>query len=335
MLLLVTIFLVLVAAVSLVIGFVQNSLAPIYISIGCSVAAAAVLLAFSRLSRRQVQPAMPVGAGEPGAAVPAGVGAVGAVVTEEPTRQYAGVGAATAARGGRPAQLAGMVGAAGGEEFPIADYDDLKVADILPLLDQLDEDELREVEERETAGRARATILRRVDDLLSGEGEEDLEVAGEAATPAGIPVVPPPAAVFPVPDYDDRKVSEILPVLGGLSDEELQAVRDREAAGAGRATILKRVDQLLGQAAGAPAAATKRTAKAASATKTAKTTAKKAGTAAKAGAAPKKAAAAAKVGRAATAAKGQTAKATKAAGTGKGTAKSAATTRKAAKRTAG
>ena len=53
MVLLVTIALVLIGAVSLIIGFIQDSLIPIYISIGCSVAAAVVLVAFSRMSRRQ------------------------------------------------------------------------------------------------------------------------------------------------------------------------------------------------------------------------------------------------------------------------------------------
>ncbi|PLS75183.1 MAG: hypothetical protein CYG61_08785, partial [Actinobacteria bacterium] len=52
-LLLVTIGLVLIGAVSLVIGFVSNSLPPIYVSIACSVIAGIVLVVFSRMSKRQ------------------------------------------------------------------------------------------------------------------------------------------------------------------------------------------------------------------------------------------------------------------------------------------
>ena len=71
MLLLLTIGLVLVATVALVIGFITSALAPIYVSIACSVLAAAVLVVFSRMSRRQAGPgvAAPVGAGDGASAV--------------------------------------------------------------------------------------------------------------------------------------------------------------------------------------------------------------------------------------------------------------------------
>ncbi|MGH9177260.1 MAG: hypothetical protein ACRD0N_01710, partial [Acidimicrobiales bacterium] len=68
MLLLVTIGLVVVGAVSLVIGFVSNSLGPIYLSIACSVIAGVVLVVFSRMARRQE------GAGAPAFGAGAGVG---------------------------------------------------------------------------------------------------------------------------------------------------------------------------------------------------------------------------------------------------------------------
>ena len=54
MLLLVTIGLVVVAAVALVIGFVSSTVAWIYVSIACSAVAGLVLYLFSRMSRRRV-----------------------------------------------------------------------------------------------------------------------------------------------------------------------------------------------------------------------------------------------------------------------------------------
>ena len=69
-LLLVTIGLVVVGAVSLVIGFVSNSLGPIYLSIACSVIAGIVLVVFSRMARRQETagpPAFGAGSGMPAA----------------------------------------------------------------------------------------------------------------------------------------------------------------------------------------------------------------------------------------------------------------------------
>jgi hypothetical protein len=55
--------------------------------------------------------------------------------------------------------------------------------------------------------------------------------------------------IFPIAEYDDLRVNEIVPLLGQLDDDELQEVRDREAAGKGRITVLKRIDDLLGGAA--------------------------------------------------------------------------------------
>jgi hypothetical protein len=47
-------------------------------------------------------------------------------------------------------------------EFPIVGYDDLTVAQILPLLPSLHADELRLVAAREASGKARRTVLQRV-----------------------------------------------------------------------------------------------------------------------------------------------------------------------------
>ena len=344
MLLLVTIGLVLVAAVTLVIGFVSNSLPPIYVSIVCSFLAAVVLFVFSRMNRRRAATA-PGGGAAPAPApaprpVPPAPSAFGAsespvprrgpkVVTgagsappqfadtdggsdAEPTRQFRPVPAArrTSAPTGEPAAAEPQPAAAvvvepvlaslasrpgptsvpaaappgatpgvpaapgadvdghdegaddsealedGETPFPIEDYDGLRVAEILPLLPELDEVELEEVLAHEEAGAARSTILHRIDALLAaipvadepkaqkleavaeqedtGEVDEDEEEEYEVD--------------LPIADYDSLGVTTILPLLAELDAAELEEVRDYEDAGRGRVTILFRIDALLDSA---------------------------------------------------------------------------------------
>ena len=245
-LLLLTIVLVVVGAVSLLIGFVNDQMFPIYLSIACSVIAAIVLLVFSRLSRTRLEPA-----GRPAVAT----GADTTVLSRT--------------------QAIPTTAALDDDSFPIAEYDDLRVSEILPLLPELDLDELEAVREREEAGRARASILRRLDELA-----DELEASEAApATPMGA-VSGGDDDLFPIEDYDDLRVSEILPLLDELEPDELEDVADRERRGAARASILGRIDSLLG---GEPVTATIAAAPAGRTTKTApkkasakKTTAKKA-----------------------------------------------------------
>src|SRR5205814_8961354 len=56
--------------------------------------------------------------------------------------------------------------------FPIADYDELKVGEIVSLLPELDQDELEMVREREASGKNRSTILTRVE-ALTEAGADD------------------------------------------------------------------------------------------------------------------------------------------------------------------
>jgi len=87
------------------------------------------------------------------------------------------------------------------DDFPIAGYDSLTVGQILPRLSDLDADELAEIRDRELQGRARGTILDRVDRLASKSG------AGAVAMPAAAPARKAPvrrarvapAAAIPVP----------------------------------------------------------------------------------------------------------------------------------------
>jgi hypothetical protein len=265
-LLLLTIALVLIGAVALVIGFVQEAMFPIYLSIACSLGAAVVLVLFTRLARSRVETA-------PGST---------ALVDETGP-------VATTARGG---------------DFPIADYDDRRVAEIVPLLNDLGRSDLEMVREREVDGRNRTTIVRRIDDLLDDEDVDEEEVEQEdtmvgAAAAFGrdsddedeeldgdtdddeddLDIEVGDDDLFPIADYDSLKERQILPLLGELTADELEEVADREVDNQNRAAILDRIDELLADedAGAAPAKATtkkKSTAKKAPAKK--KSTAKKA-----------------------------------------------------------
>ena len=143
-------------------------------------------------------------------------------------------------------------------DFPIDAYDDLRVSEILPLLDELDDAELVVVRRREDSGRARATVLSRIDDLLIVAAEEDAAPADATVSMSAID------DDSPIEDYDDLRVSEILPLLTELDGVELADVRRRESAGRARAMILNRIDELSG---GVAAAAKKAPAKKAGAKK--------------------------------------------------------------------
>ena len=154
-------------------------------------------------------------------------------------------------------------------DFPIADYDDLSVAEIMPLLPQLYSDELDVVYEREQSGKNRSTILARLEKLKETGTEADAAEAGVEAPVTDIEVADDPtqtvvapapapapssislldddddAAFFPIADYDDLSVSQIVPLLPQLEADELEDVRAREQAGANRKTLLTEIDRHL------------------------------------------------------------------------------------------
>jgi hypothetical protein len=71
------------------------------------------------------------------------------------------------------------------------------------------------------------------------------------ATQTSAPVVSSPAhgpgaAELAITDYDSLSASQVVPRLEGLSDAELAAVREYEAAHRGRKTILSKIAQLQG-----------------------------------------------------------------------------------------
>ena len=263
--LLVSFLLVIVATIFLLSGlFLTKDLALIFISIACSALAGIVLVVAVMRSRPRPT------------AAPAAEGGL--------TPAAASV-AAEAIDDGRVAAPRGD----GGREFPIPDYDSLEVVEVLPLLGDLEPAELEMVRQREASGRAHPWILARIDALL--EAEADTSEHAWAPGPIGsgkarlldeeddeiVEVEPDDAdwashrdsdwvaadfpldsgadygdaRDFPIDRYDDLRVTEILPLLANLDSEDLKMVREEEAAGKARASILARIDGLLAREGGA------------------------------------------------------------------------------------
>ncbi|MDP9451871.1 MAG: hypothetical protein M3P97_00430, partial [Actinomycetota bacterium] len=157
------------------------------------------------------------------------------------------------------------------EFFPIADYDDLTVGEILPLLPELYPDELDVVEERERSTKGRAVVLARLAELreesaeaepmpapaAEDEGEWEVPDEGWAPRPTDVavedtvgaePVGEPEEEFFPIAGYDELRVPEIRSVLPQLTEDELEQVRAREVQGANRVSVLAAIDRELGVA---------------------------------------------------------------------------------------
>ncbi len=232
MVLLVTIGLVIVSAVTLLLGFAQDSVGLIYVSIGCSVFAAVILIIAGR---------------------------------------SAGAARVTTASGPSPLDLPPPD--AGG--FPIADYDELLVTEVVPLLGALSVSELAVVRSREESGKARASVLRRIDTEMelrqnppspvSDDFDDAFEefdeptMAVPSVAPTGLPAGD--EEPFPIEDYDDLRAGEIMPLLPQLYADELERVAAYERAGANRGAIVEKIDELL-----APTPAAKKSAPAKKAT---------------------------------------------------------------------
>ncbi len=63
---------------------------------------------------------------------------------------------------------------AGGTAFPIADYDELRVAEVLPLLPALGAAELATVRDHENRTKHRATVLARIEELAADAGPSEV-----------------------------------------------------------------------------------------------------------------------------------------------------------------
>ena len=281
MLVLVSFGLVLLATILLVVGLLNDDgLTLIYLSIAASAAAAVVLYVAFRKAKPKTasdSAAAPAPLADDIAPTPVDETAAVPVVEDEapPTAPAATPEPESApAASSVDADEDWMADADweddGVVDFPIADYDDLTVAEIMPLLPQLYSDEIDDVIAREQSGKNRSTIIQRLEELKqtgteadAAEAAAETEAADDAPAPAPTPA-PAPAATslldddeddayfFPIADYDALSVSQITPLLPQLEGDELEEVRAREVSGAGRKTILNEIDRLLG---GAPAPA--------------------------------------------------------------------------------
>jgi hypothetical protein len=324
----VTLALVVASAVLLILGFVQDALGFIYVSMLCAGVAALALFVFARLARRRSTAlAGATIAGAPAPSSPYMSDADSAA--EEPipaedtvsTRQVPAVAPVPAfdEEDEDESEVVAIARVpAGAEEdpwapddssedwgdeviFPIEDYDDLRVAEILPLLSQLDPDELQEVRDREVAGKARGTILDRIDDRLGRGGRrEDTPPPVPVYAETPITLVNEPLSIADEEDVAEEEVEvEVIPPPAArtrTSTRKAAAASDAPAPRAARSTTKATTAKKA-----APAKATTKAVTKASATKapaaqapTAKAAAEKATTAKTAGAkkaAPAKAAA--------------------------------------------
>jgi hypothetical protein len=274
--LLVSFLLVIVATIFLLSGlFLTKDLPLIFVSIGCSALAGLVLVIAVLKSRPR-----PVGEAEPVSPRPdtvaADPAAVGTEAAPEATPEAAPEAAPEVSRAPLPA-AAGTAeqGRFAGRTFPIPDYDNLEVVEVLPLLGDLEPAELEMVRQREASGRAHPWVLARVDALLEAEAgeweaaeEEEVEEAPaewaepqpewagggsdwsasdfpmEAGGDAGYDELEV-MRDFPIDRYDELRANDILPLLSELDAEDLKMVREEEAAGKARTSVLSRIDVLL------------------------------------------------------------------------------------------
>jgi hypothetical protein len=80
----------------------------------------------------------------------------------------------------------------------------------------------------------------------NGPTTSTMPVTQTSAPVATAPAHGPGAAELAITDYDSLSASQVVPRLEGLSDAELAAVREYEAAHRGRKTILSKIAQLQG-----------------------------------------------------------------------------------------
>jgi hypothetical protein len=233
--------LVLAATVLLVLGLLNAGLTLIYLSIVCSVAAAAVLIVALRSNKSRAElnaPLEPLPIGREPVASPAPAPTLAPVA--------ASVAAVDATSTGSEWLASDFEAVDGGVEedveeeveFPIADYDDLTAGQILPLLPQLYADEIGVVEARELATKGRPEILERLAQL---RGDVPVPVAPTAAPTAWADE----DEWFPIDDYESLSAAQIRPLLGELDPEELALVRDRELSLGRRRSLLDDIERRL------------------------------------------------------------------------------------------
>ena len=221
MLLLVTVGLVLAGLILLIVGFVQDSLTLIYLSIACAAIAGLALIVFSRLSRRQ---AVTMAAeGVPAAAAPASPLVTAAVAPAAGTME-----SAPPARPSVPARPAPAPEPAVARAATAADDDRFDPGE--PTSPQPLRAPVAAAAAEATTALEQVRVPAAADPAPADEWEVDW---GDEV-------------LFPIEDYDELRVAEIVPLLPELDPDELEEVRDREAATKNRASIIARIDELLG-----------------------------------------------------------------------------------------
>jgi hypothetical protein len=228
--LLVSFLLVIVATIFLLSGlFLTKDLPLIFVSIGCSALAGLMLvIAVLRSRPRPVGEAEPVA---PGVDVRPGVDTVSPDFSAD-TEAVPEVG---------PAPLSGAARAAdpgrfSGRAFPIPNYDNLEVVEVLPLLGDLEPAELEMVRQREASGRAHPWVLARVDALLESEtGEwapagEEVEEELEEYEAEAEPEEPESEWAEPEPEWarsgGDWSASDFPLEAGSDTGYEIEVMRD-------------------------------------------------------------------------------------------------------------
>ncbi|MGK2958700.1 MAG: hypothetical protein ACSLFB_09945 [Acidimicrobiales bacterium] len=283
MLVLVSFALVLLALMLLIFGVLSSDgLGMIYISIICSLGAAVVLYIATR--PKSTKPgAKPVASGlAPPLDTP---GRIDSAVTSSggsDTMTMATVGPITASS---PVIELPASDPEDQPFFPIADYDDLTISEILPLLKELYDDELEAVEAHESLTKERLAIMTAISDVRSrlATTDQDLTFSEMTAMGAVAPEDKVPSLTVPsgwenevageeyedeedyeeeeyededededewaeptgIEQYEDLPVSEIRELLSRLDEDDLFRLRDVEEEGRGRRSVLDAIDREL------------------------------------------------------------------------------------------
>jgi len=240
-LLLVTVLLVLAGLVLLIVGFVQDDVLLIWLSIGCAAVAGVALVVFSRLSRRRALRVLTDG------------GSIArrdtASVDDRTEEVLVGSGARAASTASRPEDPASESGrtperrgrATGPERPPTSSTPRPSGRAVRPT----------------AADRPIPVAPDDIDEVVAVRRDESVVVAAAAGSWSGSDAASGvegdgwaddwgDEVIFPIEDYDDLRVGEIVPLLPELDPDELEEVRDRESAGKNRSTIQERIADLLG-----------------------------------------------------------------------------------------
>ena len=287
MLVLVSFALVLLALMLLILGVLSSDgLSLIYLSILCSLGAGVVLFLATRPKTGKSVPKSAPGGTATGMAPPLGMPG-----EMEPVSVVAGSNTMTTpvADPYSPASAGGTANATAQEQteqpfFPIADYDDLTIAEILPLLKELYDDELETVQAHESLTKERLAVMTAIKDIRDRLATTDEDVTFAEMTAMGVGVSEDNLTSLRVPSawesdvyqedleedeweaeedeyedeedeewaesseasrYEDLSISELRDLLGRLDEDELLRLREVEEQGQQRRSVLAAIDREL------------------------------------------------------------------------------------------